>query len=75
MTVREIKESGAWVTLEVGYVDPQRRSCAFCGRPLATKVWREEVAGNMLDFCDPDHVARYYTYWLPLYGETKATSS
>jgi hypothetical protein len=21
-----------------------------------------------MDFCEPDHVARYRDYWLPLYG-------
>jgi hypothetical protein len=61
--------AGRWVTIEVGYVDPQRRSCALCGRPLARKIWRETVDGETLDFCEPGHVGLYRSYWLPLYGK------
>lgn len=67
--------SGQWVTMDVGYVDPQRRSCALCGRPLARRIWREEVEGNTLEFCEPAHVALYRDYWLPIYGAEDATSS
>ncbi len=59
---------GAWVTIDVGYVDPQRRSCALCGRPLARKIWRETIEGDALDFCEPGHVTLYRDYWLPKYG-------
>lgn len=61
-----------WVTLDVGYVDPQRRSCVLCGRPLARQIWRQEVGGNMLEFCEPAHVdlSEYLlpsTEWNPLF--------
>ncbi|MCA9860698.1 MAG: hypothetical protein KC438_13300 [Thermomicrobiales bacterium] len=66
---------GSWVTIDVGYVDPQRRSCALCGRPLARRIWRENVEGHMREFCEPAHVALYRDYWLPLYGAGAATAS
>lgn len=75
MNEADANESGTWVTIELGYVDPQRRSCALCGRPLARRIWRERIAGNTLDFCNPDHVARYHSYWVPLYGAQMATCS
>lgn len=68
-------ERGTWVVLEVGYVNPRRTHCAFCGRPLARKVWRENIDGQELLFCDPEHVDLYRSYWLPLYGTASATTS
>lgn len=59
---------GFWTEIDVSYVDPQRRSCALCGRPLAKNIWREEIEGCELDFCEPSHAALYQSYWLPLYG-------
>ena len=66
---------GDWVTIDVGYVDPQRRSCAFCGRPLARKIWRQMIQGEVLDFCEPRHVTLYRSYWLPLYGAQAGLTS
>ncbi|MCC7024074.1 MAG: hypothetical protein IT338_14720 [Thermomicrobiales bacterium] len=53
---------GEWVTPEVSYVDPERRHCAHCGRPIARRYWRGEVKGEALAFCGPEHAARYMTY-------------
>lgn len=75
MTEDACGDSGSWVIREVGYVDPQRRSCALCGRPLARRIWQETVHGVTLEFCEPAHVVLYRDYWLPLYGRVDTTSS
>lgn len=54
--------SGEWVTPAVSYVDPVRRVCAYCGRPIARRYWREPVGETGGSFCDPAHAARHTTY-------------
>lgn len=61
---------GEWVTPPVSYVEPQRRFCALCGRPIARRYWRAAPTGTPLPFCDPAHAELYVTYWLPTYGAT-----
>lgn len=61
-------ELGEWITPSVSYVEPRRRACALCGRPIARRYWRAAPAGAALPFCDPTHADLYRTYWLPLYG-------
>jgi hypothetical protein len=53
----------------VSYVDPQRRFCALCGRPIARQYWQASPAGKPLVFCEPAHEELYVTYWLPTYGQ------
>ena len=53
---------GEWVMPAVSYVDPVRRHCALCGRPIARRYWREAMAGAERTFCDPGHAALYATY-------------
>lgn len=56
------QHEGEWVTPEVSYVDPERRHCAHCGRPIARRYWRREVGGKARVFCGPDHAVRFMTY-------------
>jgi hypothetical protein len=61
--------SGEWITPSVSYVEPKRRFCALCGRPIARRYWRAAPTGEFLPFCEPAHVDLYLTYWLPTYGD------
>ena len=54
--------AGDWIMPPVSYVDPARRFCEFCGRPIARKFWRAEREGGAGIFCDPGHAALYATY-------------
>lgn len=61
ITVSEATASiGRWVTPEVNYVDPERRFCAYCGRPIARQYWEvaAEDTGEPEAFCTPEHAAR-----------------
>lgn len=53
---------GEWVTPAVSYVDPARRSCTFCGRPIARRYWRVMRAGAERIYCDPAHARLDATY-------------
>ena len=53
---------GEWVVPAVSYVDPARRSCAFCGRPIARRYWRVTREGEERIFCDPAHARLDATY-------------
>ena len=55
----EHSAAGAWIEPEVSYVDPARRHCHLCGRPIARRYWSVLVAGEALAFCDPDHADRW----------------
>jgi hypothetical protein len=49
---------GRWVVPPVSYVDPERRFCAYCGRPLARRFWEQATRVGAQAFCDPTHAAR-----------------
>jgi hypothetical protein len=51
-------QGGEWITPPISYVDPRRRFCAFCGRPIARRFW--QVGAGI--FCDPAHAHEYTTY-------------
>ena len=53
---------GEWITPPVSYVDPRRRFCAFCGRPIARRFWQVSVGGAEGIFCDPAHARLDTTY-------------
>jgi hypothetical protein len=55
-------EEGRWVVPALSYVDPGRRFCAWCGRPIARRYWEMDVEGKPLPFCDAAHATRYTTY-------------
>ena len=55
-------DTGEWVIPAVSYVDPTRRFCRFCGRPIARRFWQTETKGGAGIFCDPAHAALYATY-------------
>jgi hypothetical protein len=61
-TSRAIPSADGWVTPAVSYVDPARRFCQFCGRPIARRFWQVETAGGVEIFCDPAHASLYATY-------------
>jgi hypothetical protein len=63
--------TGEWVTPPVSYVDPTRRFCQFCGRPIARRFWQEETKRGVGVFCDPAHATLYTTY--PIRTTTKGT--
>lgn len=53
---------GEWVVPAVSYVDPVRRSCAFCGRPIARRYWRVAQEGKERIYCVPAHALLDTTY-------------
>jgi hypothetical protein len=59
---------GEWIVPAVSYVEPKRRFCALCGRPIARRYWRAAPAGQPLPFCEPAHAELYVSYWRPTYG-------
>jgi hypothetical protein len=69
MSGDERSVTGEWAQPGVSYVDPQRRFCAFCGRPIARQYWLASPAGEPLEFCEPAHAELYVTYWLQTYGD------
>jgi hypothetical protein len=54
--------NGDWVMPPVSYIDPTRRFCEFCGRPIARKFWRATIEQGVAIFCDPAHAALHATY-------------
>ena len=53
---------GEWITPPVSYVDPTRRFCELCGRPIARRFWQARTESGEGIFCDPAHAALYATY-------------
>jgi hypothetical protein len=66
---------GEWVVPTVSDVEPKRRFCALCGRPIARPYWRAAPAGEPLVFCEPAHADLYATYWLPVHGGQSAATT
>lgn len=58
---------GEWTTPSISYVEPQRRFCALCGRPIARRYWRAVVEGETFPFCNPAHAEMYTDYWMQVY--------
>jgi hypothetical protein len=58
----EANGAGEWVTPSVSYVDPARRFCELCGRPIARRFWQARTESGAGIFCDPAHAALYATY-------------
>ena len=58
----EANAAGEWITPPVSYVDPARRFCELCGRPIARKFWQARTERGEGIFCDPAHAALYATY-------------
>ena len=57
-----VNGTGDWVMPPVSYVDPTRRFCEFCGRPIARKFWQAKTERGAGIFCDPAHAALHATY-------------
>ncbi len=53
---------GAWVQPEVSYIDPVRRFCAYCGRPIARGYWQPNEGEHGQVYCDPAHATAQATY-------------
>jgi hypothetical protein len=53
------ERAGEWITPAVSYVEPGRRFCAYCGRPIARRYWRERTPAGDLAFCGPAHAGMY----------------
>lgn len=53
------ERDGGWIVPDVSYVEPSRRFCAYCGRPIARRYWRESMPAGDLAFCQPAHAAMY----------------
>ncbi|MBA3451119.1 MAG: hypothetical protein H0T18_07900 [Chloroflexia bacterium] len=62
---------GKWVIPGVSYVNPERRHCALCGRPIARRYWQETIAGTTRVFCDPAHALLKITYPLSTTGDAE----
>jgi hypothetical protein len=58
----EANVAGEWITPQVSYVDPARRFCEFCGRPIARRFWQAKTEGGAGIFCNPAHAALFTTY-------------
>ncbi len=58
----EQSQAGAWIMPAVSYVNPERRFCAYTGRPIARRFWRVTVGERSLSFSDPEAARRYATY-------------
>ncbi len=56
------KQDGRWIEPEVNYVDPVRRFCAFCGRPIARRFWETKGKSGATAYCSPEHAQRNATY-------------
>jgi len=55
----------------VSYINPERRFCAFTGRPIARRFWQVTVGERSLSFSDPAAALRYATYPKKLRGTRK----
>ena len=56
------EQQGQWVEPDVNYVDPERRFCAYCGRPIARRYWEAHgPGGEAAEYCSPDHAERKAT--------------
>jgi hypothetical protein len=64
MRVQAIRASGEgeWIMPSVSYVDPTRRFCEFCGRPIARRFWQVATERGARVFCDPAHAGFDATY-------------
>jgi hypothetical protein len=47
--------AGEWIVPAVSYVDPQRRFCRYCGRPIARGFWRTWSGDEPMTYCDARH--------------------
>jgi hypothetical protein len=57
------EQQGRWVEPEVNYVHPERRFCAYCGRPIARRYWEaQDAEGETTPYCSPEHAERKATY-------------
>ena len=54
--------NGEWITPAVSYVDPSRRFCDLCGRPIARRFWQVVIGDATRIFCDPSHADLNTTY-------------
>jgi hypothetical protein len=61
---------GEWVTPAVSYVDPRRRFCDLCGRPIARRYWQTRRGGEVGMYCDPAHAALRTTYPMSSHAPT-----
>ena len=64
---------GRWVRPAVSYVDPMRRFCDLCGRPIARRFWQVKTGSGEGVYCDPAHARLHTTY--PVSLETQGNSS
>lgn len=60
---------GEWHANPISYLTASRVICELCGQLVPGQFWEEEIEGSRRVFCNPDHAARYESYWLPLYGK------
>ncbi len=69
-TSGQMTPDGEWVVPAVSYVDPVRRTCAFCGRPIARRYWRVVRGGEERIYCDPAHADLSTTYPMSIQDHT-----
>jgi hypothetical protein len=56
------ESGGEWIVPSVSYVDPSRRFCALCGRPIARRYWKVTIGEQEEVFCEPAHARLHTTY-------------
>ena len=59
---KERIEAGEWVQPDVSYIDPVRRFCAYCGRPIARRYWEQRGGRYGEVYCNTAHAAAQATY-------------
>ncbi|HEU0114882.1 MAG TPA: hypothetical protein VFQ80_09400 [Thermomicrobiales bacterium] len=69
MPTSKSERAGEWIVPDISYVEPDRRFCAYCGRPIARRYWRETTPAGDRAFCHPAHAGMYAS------GATQATSA
>ena len=62
MSTNPANAVGKWVLADVGYVDPARVFCHFCGRPLSRKYWQVTDEGETRIYCEERHAKLEQTY-------------
>ena len=60
---------GEWQARAIGYLKPYDTVCKLCGQLVPARVWVDDIEGEAMEFCSPDHAQRYVSYWLPRYSE------
>ena len=71
----QTRDPGRWVLPAVSYINTERRTCAYCGRPLARRYWAQVREETERSYCDPAHADSHTTYPLSNDKSVQPTTS